>query len=149
MNTELLLRVADHIEAMPESFDLAYWARPAAQDDICDTVACVAGWTVMIADPMVRLAVIKRPERMGGVFPWQETARCYLELTGRQASNLFVSGAWWAHQMHVFGFEAKDGEEFDNPEHIDLEQVPAKAAAAIVRGVAEGLISLDGYWNVD
>jgi len=43
-NAELAYRVLDHIKANPEEWDQSFWAskRP------CGTVACFAGWTVIL-----------------------------------------------------------------------------------------------------
>jgi hypothetical protein len=151
MNTELLLRVADHIEANPESFQMETWAAPAPDVNICDTVGCVAGWTVMLTEPAARQLVSRGAARMER-FAWAVHAAKALDINAYQAEVLFTSSTWWGHQMHVLGFDPEDGYEIveiDDGHYSAHDGVTAKAAAAILRGVAEGLISLDGEWECD
>lgn len=42
MNKDLLLKVADAIEANPEHFDMENWF----QDTACGTAACIGGWAL-------------------------------------------------------------------------------------------------------
>lgn len=154
MNTELLERIADHIEAVPESWDLSQWAWTADSRDLCDTVGCVAGWAVMLTDPELRYRVATEPFEYEN-YAWEPQARELLELTADQASALFASGRWWGTQMHRGGYEPL--ERVNLIEHdaerghyyVPLDCVPAKAAAEILRGVASGLISLDGVGGDD
>lgn len=148
MNKELMHRVADHIDSMPDSFDLSRWAMPADDRDICDTVGCVAGWAVMLSDPLIRVAVVASNfnDKAADVledFEWKNAAMRYLDLDEADADTIFTSSEWWATQMHRFGFEPDDDRLWDK-RYIALERVPAKAAAEILRGVADGFIILDG-----
>lgn len=44
MNKELLLKVADAIEANPEHFDMNAWAEETPS---CGTTACIVGWALV------------------------------------------------------------------------------------------------------
>lgn len=146
MNTELLERIADHIEAMPESWDLSQWAWPADERDLCDTVGCVAGWAVMLTDDELRRKVLHSPWEMEG-FDWESSATKLLELDEGDAHILFSSGRWWGTQMKAGGFEPTDGCRFVECEgggwYVHLDAVPAKAAAEILRALASGVIRID------
>lgn len=150
MNTELLLRVADHIEAFPESFDLGWWAAPTTEsnhpENVCDTVGCVAGWAAMLADPLLRVSIASG-EIDPDLIEFSPEARKHLEIDDQEADTLFVSNRWWAHMMKCFGFES-DGLSRDE-DWVSLEDVPAKAAAHILRELAQGNISLAGDWDGD
>jgi hypothetical protein len=44
INTELLIKVYQHIQRNPDKYDQGVWAAMAE----CGTVACFAGWTVLL-----------------------------------------------------------------------------------------------------
>lgn len=50
MNMELLKKVRDHIVAHPEEHNQGTWGEKVG----CGTVACAAGWTVLLGDERVR-----------------------------------------------------------------------------------------------
>lgn len=148
MNRQLLHRIADHIDAMPESFDLSLWADKAPKANICDTVGCVAGWAVMISEPITRQAVA-----LGAIsldhFPWDARATKALDLPAREADTLFASNAWWGTHMRAFGFEPADGWDDWDDDYVALGAVTPKAAAHILRALADGEINLGGDWPND
>lgn len=154
MNRELLLRVADHIDEYPDSFDLSWWAQANTGDckrpeNICDTFGCVAGWTVMLHDPTVRFA-IATGNLDSDEFNFGDEAAKALELDRDTADVLFTSNRWWAEQMLHFGFEPDEDryEGFDGT-WIPLELVSPKAASTILRALANREIDLRGDWSSD
>lgn len=153
MNRELLLRVADHIDNFPDSFELSWWAQPARElagheHDVCDTVGCVAGWAVMVMDPTIRLAVVTG-NLSEEAFDFETEARAFLELDIDQATILFTSNRWWGAQMKRFGIEPREGFDEWNEDYVALDAVPPKAASTILRALAEGEITLGGDWASD
>jgi hypothetical protein len=65
-NAELAWRVLDHIDAHPEQWDQGKWIGRAE----CGTVACFAGWTVMLSGGAVytsseSVTILGRPELEG------------------------------------------------------------------------------------
>lgn len=79
MNHDLLLRVADAIEADPDHFTITTWFD---EDDGC---RCIAGWALHLAYPTA-------PKPVGYV-SWVRRAGDVLGLTCFQAAHLF-SGEW-------------------------------------------------------
>lgn len=48
VNSELLNKIADQIEAHPESFNMGTWAQ---KDADCGTQYCIAGWAIVKGTP--------------------------------------------------------------------------------------------------
>ena len=57
MNTELLLKVKQHILAEPKRLDMEKWCKKLTPEEIqslpneypqCGTIACIAGWTCVL-----------------------------------------------------------------------------------------------------
>lgn len=49
MNIELMTKVRDHVVAHPEQHDQEIWAKKTE----CGTIACSAGWTLLLGNPEV------------------------------------------------------------------------------------------------
>lgn len=152
MNRQLLYDIADHIENVPESWDLSLWADKASSrstSPVCDTVGCVAGWAVMLVNPIARGHVAAGHHRWVDQFAWSAEATKALDLPVHEADVLFGSNTWWGTQMRAFGFEPKDGYDDFEDNYIALGAVPPKAAAHILRALADGEITLEGDWSDD
>lgn len=91
MNTELMLRVADAIEAHPERFDMSEWIYA----DPCGTSGCIAGWTVMTAcGDRLRVYNTKQITLDGHVAGTASLAQDLLGLDDETADNLFFMSEW-------------------------------------------------------
>ncbi len=51
LNIELLTKVRDKIATTPEAYDQSVYGR-ISKEAPCGTAACIAGWTVLLADAM-------------------------------------------------------------------------------------------------
>lgn len=51
LNIELLKKVRDKIASTPEAYDQSVYGR-VSKEAPCGTAACIAGWTVLLADAM-------------------------------------------------------------------------------------------------
>jgi hypothetical protein len=108
MNHALMLQVADYIEAHPEEFSMFTFGEPASwasSSPTCETVGCIGGTAVHIADPDVF-----REWALGGAWrgPGEsisEYAESLLGLDHGAANHLFY--AYW----HREGMSAVTPEE--------------------------------------
>jgi hypothetical protein len=137
MNTDLLLEIAEAIEAQPDHFDMTEflnwdptWAQPHPPrsreefDRGCGTTACVAGWACVL----------------NGIFNgalW-DTGRKLLDLTYAEASRLF-----YCHSISVW-WELADEYGWDR-RYFGLQkwsQITAYQAADVLKRIAKGDIEL-------
>jgi hypothetical protein len=88
MNTELLLRVKEKILNQPASLDMGIWkgaafdvSLPLMLEPPCKTVACLAGWTCVLANSNVM-----------GNFAYH--AEQLLGITEEQSRSLFFTEKW-------------------------------------------------------
>ena len=96
---QMLLIVADHIEAHPEHFDMSVWTPEESQ---CGTAQCIAGWVVSLfctEEDYVYLA--DAPESIDV----ELIAREKLDMTAMEAARLFM-GDWSQRRLSVEAREA-------------------------------------------
>ena len=94
MNTQLLRKIADQIEAEPERYDQTVWIDNLAimsgvPGETCGTRACIAGWAVMLSKTGRTHGTIK--EAAGGL----------LRLTERESEELFSAGFMEGRESEV------------------------------------------------
>lgn len=114
MNTELLLRVRDHILAEPRRLNMSQWRQDAKPGDVvkyqyelglrfsnddtekrltrltappCGTVACIAGWSVILSQPETKNTSIYCIDFLG-------RAETLLGITDTQSDILFYPRSW-------------------------------------------------------
>lgn len=141
VNSELLERIADHIEAEPEHFDMQFWEAEFG----CGTVCCIAGWAVRLGLGQS----IYGDNRNGGDQcgrPDVEAARLVLGLPG---SALFSVGTWPVSYRVAFD-NARYGTRYGDHDHRHLQE-EAMIAAQLCRDVAKkGYEDVyDATWNAD
>lgn len=110
MNKELILKVADYIEAHPDKHDQYTWAGQYVGEEVdgdfveyaeeyvpndiaakpikCDTRCCIAGWAVHLATPKEAEAVAKTFE-IGDYCSWTTWGQRLLGLDDDITSDLF------------------------------------------------------------
>ena len=123
MNTDLLRRIADAIEAEPHRFDFSDWYHwSTAPDDAevlneaeafargeCGTTACIAGWAVYLKGETPKYWAV------------EHRAQALLDLTTDEAKTLFFAPSdFWASGSDISAAEA----------------------ARTLRGLADGALSL-------
>lgn len=80
MNSELLLKVRDHILEEPKRCDMSDWIRRSKQSP-CGTIACIAGWACVLSG--------KRDT------PYNDVPRVAGELLGLpETESLFLADDW-------------------------------------------------------
>lgn len=101
MNTDLMLKVADHIEAHPEQYNQEVWVKSKFRQTFtvdgmkgydaadCGTQACIAGWACFLAEPDQVAAAKAAADPQFGLIA--ETARALLDLAEPEAEWLFES----------------------------------------------------------
>ena len=94
MNIELLQRVRDHILEDPRRLNMHEWIINVSKKHAntwnhryppCGTIACIAGWTILLAYPEKKQEYISNPEQV---------AANILQIDDRQARELFYIGQW-------------------------------------------------------
>lgn len=114
LNTELLQRVRDKIAATPESYDQEVYGRPETSAP-CGTAACIAGWTVVLADeiPMERV-------RLANADYWNshkdKATRDLFDLVPNMAARLLGLNADEQEAMFTAEPEGADDEYSDERE---------------------------------
>lgn len=145
MNVELLLAIADMIEAEPKHWDLSDFLRvdwhatswrekqslTANEFYVrCDTAACVAGWATILAS---------EPEDKIGSLDFLALGRRALEITAAEANRLFYASrhSVWTDVADEYGWDRItliDGE--------DWSIIKAEQAADVLRRIARGELTL-------
>lgn len=116
MNKELMLKIADHIEAHPEMYD---------QAELCGTPCCIAGWAV-------RLSGLPVPS--DGYIAWS-SAEALLEIPPR-VGNVLFSATPDAHWPEPFA-----GRWCDYDGGFG-EHALAWVAASFLRAIVSGEVTL-------
>ncbi len=91
VNKELMLQVAKHIRANAMNFNM----NVLAKENECETIACIAGWTILLKDVDSLDNLIE--EHQGLKSPkigWEQKARELLGLEKNQADHLFFHSHW-------------------------------------------------------
>lgn len=117
MNTELMIKVRDHIVAHPEQHDQATWAEKTE----CGTTACVAGWALILGSPVDAHIF----DETGSLPPTvAEDAQEILGLTYGQQGALFIGAI--THEGAIAGMNAliESNGEIDA---LDLNRLIEKA----------------------
>lgn len=133
INSELIDRIADHIEQHPEVHNQGSWygdprlaldaiqaQKPAAitvresiDPDACNTTCCVAGWAAVLADDELFTQVIARSERW---FPgdhddrWIDLGRQLLGIDEDEARLLFYAMIPTEQMVELLRYLARNGE---------------------------------------
>lgn len=139
MNTDLLLKIAESIEAQPDKFDLNYFyytpyfnTSPATAEEFlegsCGTTACVAGWAVVCAGLPIKSSFLDA----------EADGQTLLGLTDKQARRLFYANddsVWW---------EYADEYSWDRSDLTDdrWDAITAYEAADVLKRIAKGDIEL-------
>jgi hypothetical protein len=123
-NRERCAEVADLIAAHHDQFSMSVWAEdlndpecPEVNMVKCDTVACIAGWTLVAATNSYLIDATNA----------REDAAEYLGLTKDQSGALFTADYdwWWRRKGGKGGFH--------------LLHVEAKDAIEVLRDIADGV----------
>lgn len=131
-NRELLLKTADRIEQIPESYEQTTFCSPSDKAP-CGTVACMAGEIVICASPTVAQGIrrlkgqIKRSARSGSYIKTGEIAAKLAGFTPAEGKALFESSVrLWPRRFAARYMRAK------------TQDGRAGAAAALLRYLADG-----------
>lgn len=107
MNTELMEKVLQHVEARPEKLDMNTWISgvlpegTAPGDTMCGATCCIAGWALMLSpentvvtSDMGYVKGIRFPngeyvDRDGPTYDWGKMGAKALGLDEDQASDIF------------------------------------------------------------
>jgi hypothetical protein len=101
MNVKLLRKVKRHILAEPKRLDMDFVASEiiaGPRAPRCGTVGCIAGWSALLASPVIPATVAGRLALMG----W-DSGKKALELTESEVNRLF-NEPWL-----VYGPRKRDG----------------------------------------
>jgi len=99
---QMLLIVADHIEAHPEHFDMSVWTPEESQ---CGTAQCIAGWVVSLFCTEEDYVYDEGPTNGSTVLDVEVIAREKLGMTIWEAERLFL-GKWSYKHIHAEAREA-------------------------------------------
>lgn len=146
MNTDLMLEIAERIEAQPDLFDLTDFFEPkdgVPEDEMlpttgdqfvvsCNTTACVAGWAIVVAQNTTNYW------EMGGYHAHHNTGRDLLGLTEQEANYLFYAGnpkSVWQRYADEYGWDWSCDPD-------DWSQITGYQAADVLKRIAKGDIEL-------
>ena len=163
MNKERMLALADLIENLPKKkFHMNYWSAlrylaidykgdKYLSDNIqsnenlnpneCGTVCCIAGWATAMKTDFKPLEI---PEESHINFMVPAIAKEYLELTQREANNLFYIGpdTVWMYISDKFDLQYCYCDE-------EWKNITNKAAAFAIRGIANNEIDISDIIDYD
>ena len=152
MNKDMMLRVAEAIEAEPERFQMDVWFTPAERN-ICGTVGCIAGTAVALAKDLTYDDAVEHNDCDGqsAQINFVIEGGALLGLTLGQATNLFVGTYWWADVLGRLGYDLSPPECCPcgnegctaRVSSFAMRQVTHKHAADVLRGLVEGRIEWD------
>lgn len=120
-NKRLLLKTAERIETVPESYDQGEWAMESDTSP-CGAVACLAGEIIICSENSVKKGVARLLVTDG---VWHE-AQKLVGLTNDESYRLFLSVGNWPQPFRGSYCKAT------------TQKGRAKAAAALLRYVADG-----------
>src|SRR5690242_6818683 len=120
-NKRLLLKIAERIENIPQSYDQNTW-RDRDSRSPCGAVACLAGEIVICSERTIEKGLVKLFE-IGSVW---SAAQDLAGLTDSEANNLFLDVEDWPSQFSRRYLGAK------------TQRGRANVAAALLRYLAAG-----------
>ena len=138
MNTDLLLRAADAIEAEPERFQMDQWLTPS-NTNLCGTIGCIAGTVVALEYPIMEHGFYHWPLALHGMDVESAGAKL-LGLDRDESHNLFVSCGWWINALYLIGWDTQEIIDLWNTH--ELQAITPKMAAAVLRALAEGKLTI-------
>lgn len=139
MNKDLLLEIADAIEAYPDKFNLNYFIfAPALNDETpttpqmfhgqCRTTACVAGWACVIGDG-----------KWNSTDDIEAEAQHLLDLTDAEGHALFFASgdSIWSRLADEYGWETNVWGYV-----MDWTEITAYQAADVLKRIAKEDVTL-------
>jgi len=124
MNVKLLRKIQKHILAEPRRLNMSHWAAPS-HDAPCGTMACIAGWAVILTKRRGAEKFRRVAERLGiGLFP--DPKRITLNPSTVAAKALRLDLDQKEKLFHTYGWPWNFREKYLNAEN---PRIRARAAS--------------------
>jgi len=142
MNVDLMLKVAEAIEAEPARWNLGIWL-DGNPENICGTVGCMAGtalfldaWSEGLDWKDVHAKIWSR--KNDSYRDWIKEGARVLDIPLSEADRMFTTSDWWVDRIWELGMTP----DADEDGYVSLDTLGAKQCAEVIRAVALGHLEL-------